>query len=99
MLTIQRRRYESGVHLIVSGELDIATASLLTQQCKRVDPNEAEIVLLDLADLVTMDDSGLDVLFAAYAHLGDRLVIIIGPPGARTIELANVRDQLPIIEG
>jgi anti-anti-sigma factor len=98
-LTILRARYESGVHFIVSGELDIVTAPLLKQQCERLEANGAETVLLDLADLTTMDSSGLDVLFAAYAHFGERLVIIIGPPCAHTIGLANVRDWLPIIEG
>jgi anti-anti-sigma factor len=98
-LTIHRARYEGGVHFIVSGELDIVTAPLLKAQCERVDPDEAETVLLDLADLTIMDSSGLDVLFAGYAHFGERLVIIIGPPCAQTIALANVRDLLPIIEG
>lgn len=98
-LVIQRRRYVSGLHLIASGELDSATVHQLKHQCQRIDPNETETVLLDLADLTIIDSSGLDVLFAAYEHLGERLVIIIGPPFAHTIDVANVRDLLPIIEG
>jgi anti-anti-sigma factor len=98
-LAIQRRRYESGLHFIVSGELNFATAHQLQRECERIDPHGAETVLLDLADLTVLDSSGLDVLFAAYAHFDERLVIIIGPPCAHTIELANVRDVLPIIEG
>ena len=98
-LVIQRRRYLSGLHLIASGELDSATAHQLKHQCQRIDPNEAGTVLLDLADLTITDSSGLDVLFTAYEHLGERLVIIIGPQFAHTIDVANVRDQLPIIEG
>lgn len=99
VLAIQRRRYESGVHFIVSGELDAVTAPQLRRQCERVDPSEAETVLLDLADLATMDEHGLDALFAAYDHFGERLVIIIGHHGAHQVELASARDVLPIIEG
>ncbi|MGH2849372.1 MAG: STAS domain-containing protein [Solirubrobacteraceae bacterium] len=99
MLAIQRRRYDSGLHFIVSGGLDAVTASQLRQQCERVDPGEAETVLLDLADLTTMDEHGLDVLFAASDHFGERLVIILGPGGARQVELAHAREVLPIIEG
>ena len=98
-LVIQRRRYERGVHLIASGELDSASAYQLKQQCQRIDPHEADTVLLDLADITITDSSGLDVLLAAHAHLGERLVLIIGPPLAHTVERAHLRDQLPIIEG
>jgi anti-anti-sigma regulatory factor len=98
-LVIQRRHYASGLHLIASGALDSASAPQLEQQCQRIDPHEAHTVLLDLADLTLIDGSGLDVLFTVYAHLGERLVIIIGPPVAHTVERANVRNQLPIIEG
>jgi anti-anti-sigma factor len=98
-LTIRRARYENGVHFIVRGDLDSVTAPRLAQQCERLDPDDAETVLLDLADVASMDGGGLDMLFAAYAHLGERLVIIIGPPAASTIEIADVRDRLPIIEG
>jgi hypothetical protein len=47
-----------------------------------------------------MDGGGLDALFShTCMHSGERLVIVIVPRGAHTIELANVRDVLPIIEG
>jgi anti-anti-sigma regulatory factor len=71
----------------------------LRQRCERVDPTAAPTVLLDLAELTAMDTGGVDALRAAYAHFGERLVIIIGPAGAQTIDRANVREVLPIIEG
>lgn len=98
-LALKHKRYESGLHFIASGELDSATAPQLKQQCERLDPDEVGTVLLDLADLTLIDSSGLDVLTAAHAHLGERLVIIIGPPCADPIDIARARDRLPIIEG
>ena len=98
-LLIQRRRYETGLHFIVSGDLDSVTACQLRWQSERLGPDAAATVLFDLADLTTIDKSGVDVLSAAYARLGERLVIIGGPALAHAIDLANVHDQLPIIEG
>lgn len=98
-LLVELRRHESGLHLLVSGELHMGTAHLLRQWCESVDAAEADTVLIDLAELTAMDGDGLDALFAAYLHFGERLVIIVGPPGAHTIDLAGVRDILPIIEG
>jgi anti-anti-sigma factor len=98
-LAVKRRRYEDAVHLIVSGELDRVTACQLRHQCERVDHQEIDTVLLDLADVTFMDSSGLQALLGAYAHSGERLVLIIGPACARTIDIASARHRLPIIEG
>jgi anti-anti-sigma factor len=98
-LAITRRRYERGLYFLVAGQLDAATAAQLKQQCERIDPGEAETVVLDLGAVTYLDTSGLSVLFAALAHLGERLVIIISPACAHTIHIARVRDRLPIIEG
>jgi anti-anti-sigma factor len=98
-LAITRRRYERGLYFFVAGPLDAAAAAQLKQQCERVDPEEAETVVLDLGDVTYLDASGLSVLFAAFAHLGERLVIIVSPACAHTIHVARARDRLPIIEG
>ena len=96
---MEHRGYDTGLHLIVAGVLDGASAPRLRRYCERTPDHDAETVLLDLSDLTSMDSSGLDVLFDVYARFGERLVIIVGPPGAHAIDLENVRDVLPIIEG
>jgi len=98
-LAIKRKRYERSMHFIVFGELDLVTAHQLKQQCERVDPDEMETVLVDLAEVTSMDNAGLDLLFAAFAHFGERLVIIISPSCAHTIDISTARGVLPIIEG
>ena len=87
------------LHFIVSGELDRVTACQLKQQCGRVDHEEIDTVLLDLAEVTFMDSSGLEVLPRRTRTSGERLVIIIGPSCAHAIDIAGARDQLPIIEG
>jgi anti-anti-sigma factor len=98
-LTITRRRYDHGLHFLVVGQLDTETAHQLRQECDRVDPDAVDTVVLDLGDVTSMDSIGLSVLFEAFSRLGERLVIIVSPTCAHTIHIAQVRDQLPIIEG
>jgi anti-anti-sigma factor len=98
-LDINGKRYEHGLYFLVSGDLDAATEHELRQRCDRIEPREIETVVLDLGDVTYMDANGLGALFAAFAHLGERLVIIVSPACAYTIHLAQVRDWLPIIEG
>jgi anti-anti-sigma factor len=98
-LGIHSRRYEHGLYVLVSGPLDAATEHELRQQCDRIDPRVIETVVLDLGDVTYMDANGLGALLAAFAHLGERLVIIVSPPCAHAIHVARVRDWLPIIEG
>jgi anti-sigma B factor antagonist len=98
-LAITRRRYERGLQFLVAGQFDAATAPRLKHQCEWVDPEAVETVVLDLGDVTYMDASGLSVLLAAFAHLGERLSIIIGPPCAHTTHITKARDRLPIIEG
>ncbi len=98
-LAITRERHGSGVHLIVSGTLDVASAQRLRAECLRDWPDEIHVILLDMARVTSMDGSGLGELHAAYRHLGERLSIILGPTCAHVIHIAGARERLPIIEG
>ncbi|HEY1778610.1 MAG TPA: STAS domain-containing protein [Solirubrobacteraceae bacterium] len=99
LLEIERRRYEHGLHLLVSGQLEAVTAGQLEQECNRLASEELETIVLDLGDVTSMDPGGVGALFAVFARLGERLVVIVSPPCAHAIHLANARDRLPIIEG
>jgi anti-anti-sigma factor len=99
LLEIERRRYEHGLHLLVSGQLEAGSADQLEQECNRLASEDLETIVLDLGDVTSMDPGGVGALFAVFARLGERLVVIVSPPCARAIHLANARDRLPIIEG
>jgi len=98
-LEIRRRRYEHGLYFLVSGQLNAVTGRELERRCERMDPEAIDTVVLDLGEVTSMDSGGLRALFASFAHLGERLVIIVSAPCAHTIHIAKVRDRLPIIEG
>ena len=71
----------STARLIVSGELDIATAPQLahTLGCAQAD---AALVILDLRELQFMDSSGANLIEAASGRArqaSDRLVVVGGP--------------------
>jgi anti-anti-sigma factor len=95
--TITRDREGAILRIVASGELDLATAPRLREQCEREHPDDAEVILLDLADVTFMDRAGAYALLAAHEHCDERLAIVLSPPCARVIESAGLRDRLPIV--
>jgi anti-anti-sigma regulatory factor len=98
-LAIVREHHGSRLHLIVSGTLDATTAPRLRAECGSECVDDIDVALLDVAHVTSMDRTGLQALFAANEHFGERLSIIVGPPCAHVIHLTGSRDKLPIIEG
>jgi len=98
-LAIARERHGNRLHLIVFGMLDATTAHILRRECARACPANIDVVLLDVAHVNSLDDAGLEALFAAYERFGERLALIVGPPCAHLIHLNGSRERLPIIEG
>ena len=87
------------VRIVVSGELDLATAPLLREQTDRQLADHAEFVVLDLADVAFIDSSGLRELLLAVAYQdGARVRIVPSPHCLRVFEMAGVRDLLPLID-
>ena len=57
----------TGVHLIVSGELDVAVAGRLQNRLEEL-ADAGEAVRLDLSRLAFIDSSGLNVIVTAHRH-------------------------------
>jgi anti-anti-sigma factor len=95
--TITREREGAIVRIVASGELDRATAPRLREACEREHPDDAEVILLDLADVTFMDRPGAHALLAAREHCDERLAIVLSRQCARVIEGAGLRDRLPIV--
>jgi len=85
------------VRIIVSGELDIATATHLREHTSRQLAEPAELVVLDLTDVSFIDSSGLHALLDAAAQDDSRLRIVPSPICLRLLDITGVRDQLPLI--
>jgi anti-anti-sigma factor len=84
--------------LRLDGELDLATAPLLTEAL--VDLASEREVHLDLALLTFMDSSGLHAIIKlARSQDGDRSVVLLNPSTAvlRLLEIAGI-DKHPAVE-
>lgn len=93
--------FSGRVHrLIPTGELDIATAPVLERAFNAVyHDDDATVIVVDLTQLSFMDSTGIALLLRMTAACSDdRLRIVNGTPSVvRVLELAGVRDRLPII--
>lgn len=82
------------VHLVVSGEIDLANAAIAEEQIAAAVTNQVTAVTMDLGDLAYIDSAGLHVLFALVARL-EVLQIELRvhvPPGSlarRVLELSG----------
>jgi anti-anti-sigma factor len=96
---IAREQYGTTVRVLVAGELDIATTPQLHAQLAHEQGNGATAIVLDLSDVTFMDSTGLHALLSACDNDDQRLRIILSAAAARVIDIAALRDRLPIIDG
>jgi anti-anti-sigma factor len=96
---ITHERLGTTVRIAASGELDIATSPLLREACAREQRNGADVILVDLSDVTFMDSTGLHALLAACRGGDQRLRVILGTAAARVIDITELRDTMPIIQG
>jgi anti-anti-sigma factor len=86
----------------VCGELDIDTASRLSNVLDKEIRASVGPFVVDLCDLDFLDSSGVNVLVRARALLGreDRELIVICPPGdaRRIFELTNLAELLVLFD-
>lgn len=98
-VTIEERG--PAVHLILTGELDISTASRLEDGMRRAEADKPELVVLDLQALDFMDSTGLRLLITADTRArqeGRRLAIVQGNEMVqRVMRLTRLDERLTIV--
>jgi anti-anti-sigma factor len=97
-LELTSKRTGTTVRVIASGEIDLATVSMLRRHTSFHLADSAEIVVLDLSAVSFIDSSGLHALLEAAQSHGDRLRIVPSPACLRLFEIAGIRDHLPLID-
>jgi len=88
------------VILILDGEVDLATASLLEEKLSVVEAQEATNVIVDLDRVSFMDSTGLQVLIAhtLAKQNGSRVRLTKGSAQVqRLFEVSGLRDHLPFV--
>ncbi len=101
LLSIRETR-DDGVHRLTPiGELDLATVPLLESAFDAVFwDDDAEMIVVDLAELSFMDSTGIHLLLRMNEACADadRLRVINGSRAVeRLLDLTGVRAHLPII--
>jgi anti-anti-sigma factor len=90
------------VHFLTPvGRLDLDTAPLLQRHFDDVEGGNATIIVVNLSRLTTLDSAGIDLLLTLDEVCGGdagRLRVINGSrPIGRLVDVAGVRDRLPIV--
>lgn len=81
----------NGSHILVSGEVDIASAGVLVGTIMSVAPGPMQEVIVDLGSVTFIDSTGLSGLVSAHRRLAERQVrlVVIGP-SPRVLELMRI---------
>ena len=88
--------------VVVRGELDIGTATRLTEALDAAVRESVGAFVVDLCDVEFVDSSGVNVLVRARAVLGReaRELVVVCPPGParRIFEVAGIADLLALFD-
>ena len=101
-LELRTEQDQGAPRLVVSGELDLASAEQLDSQLKRIESSEPAMIVLDLRELEFMDSTGLRTVLAADARArerGGRLVVVRAPDEVnRVFQLTRMDQHLELVD-
>ena len=87
------------VVLRLSGELDVASATMLLQELRRLLTEDTRHVVIDVAELTYIDSTGVNLLASAANsfNLAKRRMCLLGRHGIvqRIFELAQLDEEIP----
>ena len=96
--TVQLQPHADAAVIVVSGELDIASAPELEQVLDQIQPEQTKLVIVDLRELEFMDSTGLSIIVRAHQRLSEHdceLTLVQGPPQVqRLLDLTGVAERL-----
>jgi anti-anti-sigma factor len=82
------------VTVIVAGELDITTATILTQRLLKMGATHPEKLVLDLSGLVFVDVAGARALDETYTLLQAGCPVVLRPMQPSAREVFNLTDSM-----
>jgi anti-anti-sigma factor len=99
--TVQLQPRADVALIVVTGELDIASAPELEQTLEQIHPERTKLVIVDLRELEFMDSTGLNTIVRAHRRLAEcdcELTLVKGPPQVqRLLDLTGVADRLRLV--
>ena len=101
-LNVTFERQGEAIHLSLSGELDIASASRIEEALRQAEEQGPAVLFLDLRPLEFMDSTGLRTILAADARAreaGRRLVVVQGNENIqRVFEVTRLQERVEIVD-
>ena len=98
---LEVRSEDRAAVIVVSGELDLASAPTLEEELERCAANGAELLILDLRELQFIDSTGLGLLIKAHRQAestGRKFAIVRGQSQVqRLLGLTGIEDRLTLI--
>lgn len=88
------RREPAGILVRIGGELDVASIEALQGEIDALLACEDEPVVVDLAELVFMDSSGIAVLLRLANHFSEVTVQNPSPLIQRAVEVLGLSERL-----
>jgi anti-anti-sigma factor len=101
-LTVRVEEDDRGAVLVVTGELDLASAEMLSYRLQAVEARRPPLITLDLRRLRFLDSSGLALVVRAHTRArngGRRFVIIPGPAQVQRVFAISGLDAVLEFEG
>ena len=100
-LAIDTQQRNGAVHLVLAGELDIASTEGLEQQLETLE-GEAPVLILDLRKVEFIDSTGIRALIAADERArstGRRFVVVRGSEAVnRLFSVTQLDERLEIVD-
>jgi anti-anti-sigma factor len=97
---VQLQPHANAALLVVSGELDIASAPELERALDQIRPEQCKLVVVDLRELEFMDSTGLSIIVRAHQRLSEQdceLTLVKGPPQVqRLLDLTGVAERVRV---
>jgi anti-anti-sigma factor len=99
---IETRRNGAAALIAIAGELDLASSPALRDELLRCSDAGAELVILDLRELLFMDSTGLSILVRAHQQAvdsGRRFAVVRGGQQVqRLLSLTGVGQRLTMVD-
>ncbi len=101
-LELRTEQDQGTPRLVLSGELDLASAEELEAHLKQLEASEPDVLVLDLRELEFMDSTGLRTVIAADARAkdrGGRLIVVRAPEEVdRVFRLTRMDQHLEVVD-
>jgi anti-sigma B factor antagonist len=90
------------ISMSLVGELDLATASRLESELRRVEAGRPPVLVIDMSELRFIDSTGLRLIIGADARArqdGRRMALVPGPePVHKVFKLALLEKRLDFVD-